>query len=66
MGGAAGDALGGPVEFESLEEIRSIYGPRDPGPDYAAIMKSVYETPVPAAGSCTPRLCDLAATTVWR
>lgn len=27
LGGAAGDALGAPVEFKSLEDIRSIYGP---------------------------------------
>src|SRR6201985_1439560 len=28
LGGAAGDALGAPVEFMSLEEIRSRFGPR--------------------------------------
>ena len=28
LGGAVGDALGAPVEFMSLEEIRSRFGPR--------------------------------------
>ncbi|MFO0046853.1 MAG: ADP-ribosylglycohydrolase family protein, partial [Armatimonadota bacterium] len=27
LGGAIGDALGGPVEFLSLDQIRSKYGP---------------------------------------
>src|SRR3954447_19198113 len=30
LGGAAGDALGAPVEFLSLEETRSRVGPRGP------------------------------------
>ena len=28
LGGAVGDALGAPVEFMSLEEIRTRFGPR--------------------------------------
>jgi ADP-ribosylglycohydrolase len=40
LGGAIGDALGAPIEFQSLTQIQSLYGPggldrmlwHDPGP----------------------------------
>ena len=51
LGGAAGDALGWPVEFETLDEIRSLFGP-------SGIRVSSRSAPVPGKPEqpCSPHL----------
>ena len=56
LGGAVGDALGAPVEFMRLDEIRHLYGPG--GIALEGFRKKSQKTPPEMIGLAERRLAD--------